>query len=162
MPDWPSLPYSPSFIPQDDKFKAVKLTFRTYGPVISNPNTNATKIINALRSAIESQKPLGQLRQDVSAVGNGLRARFSLPSGRSISNTWYCLTALDGLQAQFEKFGVREIKADIYDTGKVAVNIGTIVVAQGDTRNNNVIVKADRRTRSVRRRKGARQKKHRD
>ena len=145
FPDWPSLPYSQTYTPQNDKFKAVKLTFRIYGPMISTSTTNTTKIISTLRSAIESQKPQGQLRQGVSAIGEGLKARFSLPRGRSTSNTWYCLTALDALQQQFQTFGAREIKADVYHTEQVAVNVGTIVIAQDDKRRGAVTPKANKR-----------------
>ena len=127
--DWPPLPYSSTYTPQDRTFSAVKLTFRVLGPMISKPDRNDTSIVDAMRSDVESQSSPGQMRKGIFVKQGNLRARFSLPKGKSTLNTWYCLSALEALAQQFHRFGPRELKTEVYGTGKIPMLLGTIVIA---------------------------------
>ena len=129
--NWPPLPYSSTYTPQGRGFSAVKLTFRVLGPMMSSSTRNGTGIIAAMRTAIESQSSPEQLRKDIFVEQGDLRARFSLPKGKSTLNTWYFLSALEALTRQYQTFGPRELKADVYDTGKIPMLLGTIVIADG-------------------------------
>ena len=143
--DWPKLPYSQSYTPPDHSFKAVKLTFRQYGPRCSEATANTTGLIGALQKEIETQLPLGVMQQAVVATVEGFLARFSLPPKRSMTNTWYCLSALEALRQQYRLYGAREIKADVFDGTTVPVKIGTIVIVKNNERRSNVMASIDRR-----------------
>ena len=98
--------------------------------MITPESNNGTQMIGAMRSAIDSQSPSGQLQRSITVENGDLKATFSLPKKTSASNVWYCQTALEALKQKFDNFGPREIKADVYKAGDFPISLGTIVVAR--------------------------------